>query len=75
MEDYENDLDVETLQAQVDMSLAHTQSLVSSWLKPKFGSGASSSSRAHQEKELEELLKRPPRYVATLLVLANTQRT
>lgn len=61
MEDYENDVDAETLQAQVDMSLAFTQNLVSSWLKPKYGSGASSSSRGNQEKELDELLKRPPR--------------
>ncbi|EKM59251.1 uncharacterized protein PHACADRAFT_205432 [Phanerochaete carnosa HHB-10118-sp] len=61
MDDYENDLDAESLQAQIDMSLAHTQSLVSSWLKPKYGSGGSSSSRVNQEKELEELMKRPPR--------------
>ncbi|GJE84263.1 hypothetical protein PsYK624_003390 [Phanerochaete sordida] len=61
MEDYENDLDAEALQAQVDMSLAFTQNLVSSWMKPKYGSGTASSSRGNQEKELEELMKRPPR--------------
>lgn len=71
MEDYEDDLDVESLQAQVDMSLAHTQSLVSSWLKPKYGSGAASSSRGNQEKELEELMKRPPRCVINITTSAS----
>ncbi|KIP10680.1 hypothetical protein PHLGIDRAFT_22125 [Phlebiopsis gigantea 11061_1 CR5-6] len=61
MEDPETDMDVETLQAQIDLSLAHTQNLVSSWLKPKYGGASVGSSRVNQEKELEELMKRPPR--------------
>lgn len=57
----EDGTDVEALQAQIDMSLAHTQSLVSSWLKPKYGSKLASSSRLTQEKELQDILKRPAR--------------
>lgn len=62
MEDPENDVDIETLQAQIDLSLAHTQNLISSWMKPKYDNATASSSRANQEKELEELMKRPQRY-------------
>ena len=72
MESLENDVDVETLQAQIDLSLAHTQNLVSSWLKPKYGNATASSSRANQERELEELMKRPPRYASSSLMRAGS---
>ncbi|KAI0700766.1 hypothetical protein BC835DRAFT_1304003 [Cytidiella melzeri] len=64
MEDLVNDegIDLESLQAQIDISLAQTQNLVASWLKPTRGeSSSTSSSRLNQEKEIQELLKRPPR--------------
>lgn len=57
-------IDLETLQAQIDLSLANTQTLVSSWLKP--GRGESSAKRDDHEREIQELLKRPARYVADL---------
>ncbi|THH19912.1 hypothetical protein EW146_g1365 [Bondarzewia mesenterica] len=60
----EDDIDIETLQAQIDMSMAFAQDLVSSWVQPSRASGsASQSSRRYKdaEKELEELLRRPPR--------------
>lgn len=57
----EEDIGLETLQAQVDMSLAFTQNLVSSWLKPTEGKLPSSRAR-NDEKELEEYMRRPPRY-------------
>ena len=58
----DNDIDLETLQAQIDLTLANTQSLVSSWVQPgPAESSSSKSSRIDHEKELQDLLKRPPR--------------
>lgn len=58
----EDDIDLEALQAQIDLSLAHTKNLVSSWLKPAYGdANVSQISRVKEEKEIEELLRRPPR--------------
>ncbi|KAF9821295.1 hypothetical protein IEO21_00903 [Rhodonia placenta] len=57
----EDDIDVETLQAQVDMSMAFTHNLVSSWMTPSKGKLPSSSSHLNDEKELEEYMRRPPR--------------
>lgn len=56
----EDDIDLETLQAQIDLSMAHTKDLVASWIKP----GRSSSTHAGRrtgERDIEELLRRPPR--------------
>ncbi|TFY69406.1 hypothetical protein EVJ58_g418 [Rhodofomes roseus] len=57
----DEDIGLETLQAQVDMSLAFTQNLVSSWLKPTEGKLPSSKSRGNEEKDLAEYMRRPPR--------------
>ncbi|KAA1473493.1 hypothetical protein DENSPDRAFT_839968 [Dentipellis sp. KUC8613] len=59
----DDEIDTETLQAQIDMSLAFAQDLVSSWIKPLKKPGASSSKKPSKDadKELEELLRRPPR--------------
>lgn len=58
----DDDIDLDTLQAQIDVSLAHTKNLVSSWLKPAYDTSLPSSSRrAEQDKEIESLLRRPPR--------------
>jgi hypothetical protein len=64
----DDEIDLESLQAQIDLSLAQTQTLVASWLQSSRGqssSSAPSSSRVNQEKEkeIQELLKRPPRWV------------
>ncbi|KAJ7683968.1 hypothetical protein B0H17DRAFT_1073139 [Mycena rosella] len=55
----EEDIDNETLQAQIDLSLSFAQNLVSSWVKPSRNS-EKSSSRA-LEAELKEYMRRPPR--------------
>jgi len=57
----DEDIGLETLQAQVDMSLAFTQNLVSTWLKPTEGKLPSSKARNNEEKELEEYMRRPAR--------------
>lgn len=55
----EDEIDTETLQAQIDLSMSFAQSLVSSWIEPhKF---PSSSRRKNIEQELTEYMKRPPR--------------
>lgn len=59
----DDDMDLETFQAQIEMSMAYTQELVSSWMKSSKGRLTSSKSRRDEEKELEEYMRRPPRYV------------
>ncbi|KAI0249935.1 hypothetical protein BJV78DRAFT_1222913 [Lactifluus subvellereus] len=57
-----NDIDTETLQAQIDLSMAYAQDLVASWLQPASGSLIQSSSHAAEaEAELQALIRRPPR--------------
>ncbi|THH12254.1 hypothetical protein EW145_g99 [Phellinidium pouzarii] len=51
-------IDLEVFQAQVDLSMALTNELVSSWIHPSL---KSSSVARSTEKELQELLQRPPR--------------
>lgn len=70
--DSDSDIDAETLQAQIDMSMAYAQDVVSGWMKASgtlASSSANGSSNGGQgkkrdvEKELEEMMKRPPRCV------------
>jgi hypothetical protein len=57
----EDDIDNETIQARVNASLAYVNDLVSSWMKPP----KNPSSHKDVEKEIEELMRRPPRYDIT----------
>ncbi|KAH9159990.1 hypothetical protein EDB89DRAFT_2042565 [Lactarius sanguifluus] len=62
MEEPNNDIDTETLQAQIDLAMAQAQNLIASWLPASSGSLTQSSSRAAEaEAELQALLRRPPR--------------
>ena len=54
----EEELDDETIQARVDVSLARIYDVTSTWLKPK---KTSSAPKKDFEKELEEIMRRPPR--------------
>ncbi|KAJ3488801.1 hypothetical protein NLI96_g2580 [Meripilus lineatus] len=56
----EDEIDLEALQAQIDLSLAHTKNLVSSWLQPTLGTHPVSS-RHKEDKEIQDLLRRPSR--------------
>lgn len=63
MEEPNNDIDTETLQAQIDLSMAYAQNLIASWL-PTSGSMNQPSSRAAEaDAELQAILRRPPRCV------------
>ena len=57
----DDDIDLEELQAQIDLEMARTQNLVASWVDPNYGTSSTKEARANQEKEIEELLRRPPR--------------
>ena len=74
----EQPVDLDALQAQIDLSMSLTEELVSSWISasPKISKGSNVNGfgsnapgpfrlRAHEklEKELQEYMKRPPRYV------------
>jgi hypothetical protein len=56
----EEDIDNETLQAQIDLSLSFAQNLAASWVKPSSKPTKNSSSAL--EAELKEYMRRPPRY-------------
>lgn len=68
--DSNSDIDAETLQAQIDMSMAYAQDIVSGWMKASGtsstvngsgGGSVASGKKRDVEKELEEMMKRPPR--------------
>jgi hypothetical protein len=64
MDEPNNDIDTETLQAQIDLSMAYAQNLVASWLPSSSLTHPSSSSSlraAEAEAVLQSLLRRPPR--------------
>jgi len=54
----EDEIDLESLQAQIDLSMSFAQDLVSTWVSTK----SSSTSRNQKlERELQEYIRRPPR--------------
>jgi hypothetical protein len=57
------DIDAEALQAQIDLTLAATHSLVSSWIGKSSASTQPSSRQLALENELKEHMRRPPRQV------------
>ncbi|KAG6854900.1 hypothetical protein C0991_012090 [Blastosporella zonata] len=54
----EDSIDLETLQAQIDMSMSFAQEMVSSWVNP---SRKLPSKSRNVEAELKEYMRRPPR--------------
>ena len=58
MSEEEGELDDETIQARVDASLAKIYEVTSTWLKPK---KTPSAPKRDFEKEIEEIMRRPPR--------------
>jgi hypothetical protein len=60
----EDEVDTETLQAQIDLSMSFMHGLVSSWIKPGSKQPTRSDRNSKLEDELKESMKRPPRYVA-----------
>ncbi|KAG1755504.1 hypothetical protein EDB19DRAFT_1661730 [Suillus lakei] len=56
----DDDIDTETLQAQINMSMSFAEDLVSSWIKPTHKANLSKSA-VDAQKLLDEQLRRPPR--------------
>jgi hypothetical protein len=56
----EDAIDVEALQAQIDLSMSFAKSLVSSWIQPH--GIQRNSHKKDLEKELSEYMQRPARY-------------
>ncbi|TFK28900.1 hypothetical protein FA15DRAFT_665000 [Coprinopsis marcescibilis] len=56
----EDAINIEDLQAQIDLSMSFAQSLASSWVKPRKGTNTSSRSK-ELESEILESAKRPSR--------------
>jgi len=57
----DNAFDMEALQAQIDVTMAYAHELASSWINPSLKSSGKSS--RDFEKELDEYMRRPPRYI------------
>lgn len=55
----EDSVDIEALQAQIDLSMSFAQNLVSSWVEPH--KLAKSSRNKDLERELSDYMRRPPR--------------
>ena len=55
----DDEMDLETLQAQIDMSMAFTNSLVSGWMK--VSKAKLPSARTNDDMELEDYMRRPQR--------------
>lgn len=69
-----SELDLDALQAQIDRSMALANSLVTSWLPPSLRSGrAFGDSQREAERALQELTKRPPRYICHSLCISGTK--
>ena len=62
MEGFEEDIDLETAQAQIDRSMAFVDSLVSGWMKDSKAKLPSAASRGDPEFDVDEYMRRPPRY-------------
>ncbi|KAG9104198.1 hypothetical protein FRC06_004623 [Ceratobasidium sp. 370] len=59
--DAEDDIDPETIQSAVDMSLSLALSMVQSWMPAASSSASVNPSIAESRKKLEEYMRRPPR--------------
>ena len=56
----QEEIDPEALQARIDLSMSLLDDLVSSWIKPSVKASLPKSNGLG-ERELEELMRRPPR--------------
>jgi hypothetical protein len=68
----DDDMDTETIQAQIDLSMSFVHDLVSSWIKPSVKSTL--PTRKDTEKEMQEYMRRPPRcdaFFSSVLMIFN----
>ena len=62
-QDDEQEIDLDALQAQINMAMAEEEALVASWIKPsKTPSKRSKRTFEEMERELQDYMRRPPRY-------------
>ncbi|KAI1786656.1 hypothetical protein LXA43DRAFT_975636 [Ganoderma leucocontextum] len=61
MEGADEDMDLETAQAQLDIAMAFTDSLVTGWMKASKAKLPSAASRGNNDFDLDEYMRRPPR--------------
>ena len=69
LEQEDNEVDTETLQSQIDLSMSLVHDLVSSWVKP--APGGTKQSNYDAQKDLEEYMRRPARCVFCSILLLN----
>lgn len=62
----EDDIDFETLQAQLDKTWAYAHSVVDGWMKP---GKAAAAAPTMSDKEMNDLLRRPSRCVAVSCIV------
>lgn len=60
----EDAIDLQELQAQIDLSMSFAQNLVTSWVKPTHS--AQQTKQNDLENELKEYMRRPARYILLL---------
>jgi hypothetical protein len=56
----DDDIDVEALEARINLSMAYVDNLVSSWIKPS-AKASLPQRNTNIDRELEEIMRRPPR--------------
>ncbi|EAU84634.2 hypothetical protein CC1G_00153 [Coprinopsis cinerea okayama7 len=71
----EDSINVQDLQAQIDLSMSFAQSLASSWIKPQKTPGKSSTRSKDLESEILESTKRPSRLGVGASASQATQHT
>ena len=69
LEQEDNEVDTETLQSQIDLSMSLVHDLVSSWVKP--APRGTKQSNYDAQKDLEEYMRRPARCVFCSILLLN----
>ena len=69
LEQEDNEVDTETLQSQIDLSMSLVHDLVSSWVKP--APGRAKQSNYDAQRDLDEYMRRPARYVLCSILLLN----
>jgi hypothetical protein len=66
-QEQEDTIDLQDLQAQIDLSMSFAQNLVTSWVQPTHFS--KSGRQSDLESEIKEYMRRPARYAISLTTM------